>query len=232
LGDIAKEDPDRPALRLLAKAIRSLPEDDQDAVWTLLLSRAFSARSRESGAVEPGSYPVQLAGERHIGVTGHEMAHRLRALRLLAELRTGASAEQVAASVDLPVGALLTVLRDLALRRRDSPRQAALLGELGTGSTLAEAAARLDIPITEATGELEDREEFVDAVCGAMTVRSALPGQPLRTPKGPLQTIPVRLPEAQYKRLKRWSDANGFPMAVIVRGLLERFLDDQHAKAE
>jgi hypothetical protein len=62
-----------------------------------------------------------------------------------------------------------------------------------------------------------------------MTMRLALPTPLLPTPKGPFQTIPVRLPEPQYRRLKQWSDDNGFPMAVIVRGLLERFLDDQHA---
>jgi hypothetical protein len=49
--------------------------------------------------------------------------------------------------------------------------------------------------------------------------------------KGPLRTIPFRLPEPLYERLKHWSEENGFPMAVIVRGLIERFLDDQEARA-
>lgn len=51
-------------------------------------------------------------------------------------------------------------------------------------------------------------------------------------PMGPAQnTIPVRLSEAQHQRLKQWSAEHNFPMAVIVRGLIERFLDgwDQRA---
>jgi len=43
---------------------------------------------------------------------------------------------------------------------------------------------------------------------------------------GPEQiTIPVRLSEAQHQRLKHWSAEHNFPMAVVVRGLIERFLD-------
>ena len=226
MGDITDQDPDRAAVRLLAKAIRGLPEDDQDAVWALLLTRTQGALSTASQAGGPTVLSVQHAGERHIGV---EMEHRLRALRVLEDVVNGAPAEQVAASAGVPVDMLQIVLGDLALRRRDSPRQAALLGELASGMTLVDAAAKLGVPLADAAAELEPTESLVNAVCGAMAVRSALPRSPLPTPKGPLQTIPVRLPEAQYKRLKRWSDANGFPMAVIVRGLLERFLDDQRA---
>lgn len=47
------------------------------------------------------------------------------------------------------------------------------------------------------------------------------------SPKGPLRTIPVRLPEPLHERLKAWSEEHNFPMAVVVRGLIERFLDDQ-----
>jgi hypothetical protein len=45
--------------------------------------------------------------------------------------------------------------------------------------------------------------------------------------RGPLRMMPVRLPEEHYRRLKEWSEAHSFPMAVVVRGLVERFLDDQ-----
>lgn len=39
-------------------------------------------------------------------------------------------------------------------------------------------------------------------------------------------TIPVRLSQAQHKRLKQWCAKHEFPMAVVVRGLIERFLDE------
>lgn len=45
-------------------------------------------------------------------------------------------------------------------------------------------------------------------------------------PIGPDQImIPVRLSEAQHRRLKEWCAEHNFPMAVVVRGLIERFLD-------
>ena len=37
----------------------------------------------------------------------------------------------------------------------------------------------------------------------------------------------VRLPAATHRRLKAWSDAHGHSMNVVVRGLVEQFLDAQ-----
>lgn len=51
-------------------------------------------------------------------------------------------------------------------------------------------------------------------------------------PVGPDQImIPVRLSEEQHRRLKEWCAEHGFPMAVVVRGLIERFLDDREKRA-
>jgi hypothetical protein len=49
---------------------------------------------------------------------------------------------------------------------------------------------------------------------------------------GDLKMLPVRLPTADYDRLRAWSRENGFSMAVIIRSLVERFLDgrDQAAR--
>ena len=44
---------------------------------------------------------------------------------------------------------------------------------------------------------------------------------------GPWQSVPVRLSVEQHERLKQWCQANGFTMAVVLRGLVARFLDDQ-----
>ncbi len=44
---------------------------------------------------------------------------------------------------------------------------------------------------------------------------------------GPRQSVPVRLSTDQHERLKQWCQANGFTMAVVLRGLVARFLDDQ-----
>ena len=51
-------------------------------------------------------------------------------------------------------------------------------------------------------------------------------------PMGPQQSmIPVRLSEAQHQRLKQWCAEHNFPMAVVVRGLIERFLDGWDKRA-
>lgn len=46
-----------------------------------------------------------------------------------------------------------------------------------------------------------------------------------KKPKAPQRTIPVRLSEEQYDRLKEWCMNHDFHMSVVVRGLIERFLD-------
>ena len=42
--------------------------------------------------------------------------------------------------------------------------------------------------------------------------------------------MPVRFPEPQYERLKKWCEEHNFPMAVVVRGVVERFLDEQQRR--
>ncbi len=42
---------------------------------------------------------------------------------------------------------------------------------------------------------------------------------------GPNQVIPVRLSEDSHRRLKQWCADHDFHMSVVVRGLIERFLD-------
>ena len=58
-----------------------------------------------------------------------------------------------------------------------------------------------------------DRADMVERV-------SAMVGE-----GGDLKMLPVRLPEADYERLRAWSKEHGFSMAVIIRTLVERFLD-------
>jgi hypothetical protein len=43
---------------------------------------------------------------------------------------------------------------------------------------------------------------------------------------GPWQTVPVRLPVELHERLKQWCQRNNFTMAVVLRGLVARFLDE------
>lgn len=41
------------------------------------------------------------------------------------------------------------------------------------------------------------------------------------------QLVTVRLPQDLHGRLRDWCGANGFSMASVIRGLVERFLDAQ-----
>src|SRR6266511_5311475 len=43
---------------------------------------------------------------------------------------------------------------------------------------------------------------------------------------GPWRTVPVRLPVELHERLKQWCQLNNFSMAVVLRGLVARFLDE------
>jgi hypothetical protein len=43
------------------------------------------------------------------------------------------------------------------------------------------------------------------------------------------QPLLVRLPTDLHVRLRTWATSHGFSMASVVRGLVERFLDDQDA---
>jgi hypothetical protein len=48
---------------------------------------------------------------------------------------------------------------------------------------------------------------------------------------GDLKLLPIRLPTADYERLRAWSREHGFSMAVIIRTLVERFLASQQRGA-
>jgi hypothetical protein len=47
----------------------------------------------------------------------------------------------------------------------------------------------------------------------------------------PLTMVPARLSTEQHERLKQWCQSNGFTMAVVLRGLVARFLDEQARRA-
>jgi hypothetical protein len=45
------------------------------------------------------------------------------------------------------------------------------------------------------------------------------------------QLVTIRLPTDQHERLRTWCTEHSFTMAAVVRGLVERFLDDQGGPA-
>jgi hypothetical protein len=55
-------------------------------------------------------------------------------------------------------------------------------------------------------------------------------GSALTTGEGN-QLVTVRLPAPQHERLRDWCADHNFTQAAVVRGLIERFLDDQDRSA-
>lgn len=99
--------------------------------------------------------------------------------------------------------------------------------------------------LLKALGSLSERErDLVLRMLLTGRLTSARSGAPLRfqapdplpvtDPKLGIQMVRqveqpllVRLPAGLHARFRRWATAHGFSMAAVVRGLVERFLDDQ-----
>ena len=45
--------------------------------------------------------------------------------------------------------------------------------------------------------------------------------------RGEHQVVPIRLPTEQHSLLRDWCQEHGFAMATVVRGLVERFLEER-----
>ncbi len=62
--------------------------------------------------------------------------------------------------------------------------------------------------------------QFRDANGRAITALSGL-----NAADGDSRVVPIRFPLERYDQLKTWCREHNFPMAAVVRGLVERFLD-------
>jgi hypothetical protein len=77
-----------------------------------------------------------------------------------------------------------------------------------------------------ATQRLMDVSHTTDARTRTMALRDELSAT-LGAASGEVKMLPVRLPTADYDRLRAFSREHGFSMAVIIRTLVERFLDNE-----
>src|SRR5262245_10156944 len=111
-------------------------------------------------------------------------------------------------------------LRELlikAVRELEPAEQDEVLGELLTG-----ASARLLPAMPHLTSVLGrhrtpgEPTELVEWGAGFLSGASA---------SGDMKLLPIRLPSADYERLRTWSREHNFSMAVIIRTLVERFLN-------
>jgi hypothetical protein len=148
---------------------------------------------------------------------------------ILHRLAAGATVAELAGLFGLDPELLTVVLHDLAKRDYGSDRLDKIFHQLADGKSTAEIADQLGVTEHEIADELEPTEQLTSTVCGVLMARAALPSPPPSAAggSGRLRTMPVRFPEQQYQRLKAWCEEHNFPMAVVVRGVVERFLDEQ-----
>jgi hypothetical protein len=110
-------------------------------------------------------------------------------------------------------------LRELlmkAVRQLEPAEQEEVLGEFLVGSTAPVSTLTPGLVTTaHRTGLPRERAELME---WSTTMAVAT---------GDMKLLPVRLPSADYERLRTWSREHGFSMAVIIRTLVERFLNEQ-----
>lgn len=212
------------------------------------LGRALFAhariRSQASAAFRATApHPGFPTGRREHGVSVGDqepLANRIGRL-LVADCGLG----HIATVYDVPEDAVRAALREAAGHPDASEPLASVLKLLAKGRTRAEVASELNISEAEVTKVLEEllpspsARRLSQALQASAVVRSAGAPPPPSLPGvtvggslgGEQQMVPVRFPEPQYRRLKGWCAQHGFSMAVVVRGLVERFLDDQDRRA-
>ncbi len=69
------------------------------------------------------------------------------------------------------------------------------------------------------------RDAFGSRFCPDATIGAGMTVVKAQKSSVQQQVIPVRLSEETHRRLKQWSADHDFHMSVVVRGLVERFLD-------
>jgi len=120
----------------------------------------------------------------------------------------------------------ITMLMLKALRRLDPDEQDEVLESLLAARLGADAPPPLGVP-----GAATPLPEPPEADRTARVVRLfGVDPAGLTGVQGRLKVLPVRLPAADYDQLREWSRQQGFSMAVVIRTLLERFLDEQRSR--
>ena len=168
-------------------------------------------------------------------------------------LLAGGTVEGVAEMLGIHDDAVRATFRDVASSSDLPERTSEALRVLADGRTCVEAAKELGISEDDVTAALEEllpspparwlgRALQASAVLRVDAPPPVFPAR--RSPiSGPIagfpgsravadqQMVPGRFPEPLYRRLKEWCADNGFSMPVVVRGLVERFLEEQDQRA-
>jgi hypothetical protein len=110
--------------------------------------------------------------------------------------------------------------------RKGGDRAAALLLKALEGLSPGERETVLRALLTGSLGAL-DRRQASPPIDEYFVLPERPVGQFEKLPVSSM--LPVRLTPESHERLRRWSADHGFAMAVVVRGLIERFLEERAA---
>lgn len=110
-----------------------------------------------------------------------------------------------------------------ALRMLEQDEQEEVLESLLAARIHAGAPQALGLPAEAVSSTLPDADRVLRLFGTETTARAIVEGR--------LKVLPVRLLAADYERLREWSGEQGFSMAVVIRTLLGRFLDEQHERS-
>jgi hypothetical protein len=112
---------------------------------------------------------------------------------------------------------LRKALQALDAEERDELLRSLLLGQLSGGMS---AAAGVVGP-TSAASLAVNPERLASLLATEIQAPTAA--------GVPMKVLPVRLPKTEHERLRQFCQASGFSMAVVIRALVERFLDQYTA---
>lgn len=239
--------------RILMKALGALPQEERDAVVEYLLKGALERGPEPSQGVAEGAQPPDPL--RAAGLASAAGVQQRRSLSGPVTPAIGPSVLEVEVARLLAQGhPIADVARRFNLSELETKahlRAFAGLGHLLSGresevmSLFAEGLSRAEVAGRMRISE-EAVKEHVEAVVDREVRRASLlplarsAARPIElwpeSVTGPSlssrhQVLPVRLGEAQHRRLKEWCERHEFSMAVVIRGLVERFLDEQERRA-
>jgi len=237
----------RRKLKLTRRELAALREDARMAKLELRLGRALLGKSQQLQALRALASYVPVGYGSPTGTLTAAMATPAPHDIIRRLLHSGQHLEQIARSCRIRVDAARAALHEVAAHPDAKEPLASILRSLADGRTLPQAASELGLSPTELRAALEPlgssplQHKLAYAFSAAAVARplvGSLAGSE-RTEivgsgalgSGAQQVVPVRFPEAQHQRLRDWCATHGFSMAVVVRGLVERFLDGQERRA-
>ena len=235
----------RRKLKLTRRALDALREDPATAKLDLRLGRALLTKSQQGETLHALAAHVPISFGPPAGTVPPAIATPAPHDTIRQLLLAGRDVEQIARNCGIRVDAAHAALHELAEHPDANEPLASILRLIGDGRSHAEVSRELGLSDEELSAALDllsssPLQRKLARAFGAAAVARPLVGTLAERPQmvgsgslgtGAQQAVPVRFPEAQHQRLKDWCATHGFSMAVVVRGLVERFLDDQERRA-